>query len=46
MLADFFHEQPRAFLQPEPDPAGRGIIEFCLNNVRVEDCEQPMEAAP
>jgi hypothetical protein len=37
ILFDYFSENLEQFLQPSLAPLGREIIEFCLNNGKVED---------
>jgi hypothetical protein len=40
VLANFFHEQVKSFLEPDLLPLGRQIIECCLNNGSLEDYER------
>lgn len=40
VLRTFFHEQLRTFLVPDLRPAGRTIIEACLNDATLADYEQ------
>jgi hypothetical protein len=39
ILADFFHQQTRKFLEPDLDPLGRRIIDCCLSNGSIQDYE-------
>lgn len=39
ILTEFFHEQLRGFLVDGLDPAGRKIVEACLDNATLEDYE-------